>query len=50
MIRLGNENAKHLYEIECGAYIVKVYANNRNQAAAIATKEGYTVHSVNMIG
>jgi hypothetical protein len=30
--------------------IITVYARNRNQAAAIARREGYTVNSVNMVG
>lgn len=30
--------------------IIGVYARNRNQAAAIAKREGYVVRSVNMVG
>jgi hypothetical protein len=30
--------------------IITVYGRNRNQAAAVAKREGYIVRSVNMVG
>lgn len=52
IIRLGNKNAKHRYEIQITARydVVVVDANNRTQAATIAKKAGYNVMSVNMVG
>ena len=51
MIRINKPNSKHLYMIEVayGEYI-KVEANNRTQAAAIAKRNGYEVRSVSMEG
>jgi type II secretory pathway component PulF len=54
-IRINTPNTKHLYEIETvgkeGHKIkIEVEADNRNQAASVARKAGYEVHSVNMIG
>ena len=49
-VRLGDPKAAHLYEIETTAGTLEVDAGNRNQAERIATKAGYKVHSVNMIG
>jgi hypothetical protein len=43
-------NYKHGYEIETNSGDVKVYANNRAQAARFAEKAGYTVRSVNFTG
>lgn len=51
-VTIGTISAKHAYDVEVnrdGQY-VKVYANNRNQAGAMAEAKGYTVRSVNMIG
>lgn len=42
--------ARHAYAIEVEGGEVKVYANNRDQAARKAEKAGYVVRSVNMIG
>lgn len=52
-------NAKHTYNVEVEApegylpsrhYQVTVSCTNRNQAAAIARRNGFTVRSVNMVG
>jgi hypothetical protein len=52
---LGDRGAGHAYEVEVkdkdgiiGS--VKVHAKNRNSAASYATKAGYEVRSVNMVG
>jgi len=55
-IRLGNrETAKHSYEIETTnehgkTMYITVDANNRDQAARIAERNGFDVWSVNMVG
>jgi hypothetical protein len=47
---------RHLYEVEymnksLGArFFIRVHANNRTQAAAIARRNGFDPASVNMIG
>lgn len=55
MIRFDMPGSKHLYDIETTdkdgkPIVIEVEANNRNQAAAVARKAGYVVHSVNMTG
>ena len=54
MERLGNEPAKHLYEIgveKVGTISkIEILANTRTQAASIAKKAGYVVRDVNMVG
>jgi hypothetical protein len=54
-IRLGDrKNAKHLYDVEVegpnGPFTIEVDANTSSQASAVATKAGYVVRSVNMVG
>ena len=64
MTTLGNREAAHAYNVEVEPSIglideigfrqqeteIKVHAENRDQAAAIAKRCGYEVRSVNMIG
>lgn len=61
MVTLGNtDKAIHAYEIEVSVRPVHakqahvdhiiVHADNRTQASHIATKAGYVVRSVNMVG
>ena len=51
-VRLGDLlKSRHLYAIGVGhGWSIEVDANNRDHAARIAEREGYTVHDVNMIG
>lgn len=47
---LGNKTAKHAYLVETNKGWLEVNANNRTQAASLATKAGYEVRSVNFEG
>lgn len=54
MIKLGDKNSKHQYEIGVFkdgriSYVI-VDANTRTQATSITKKAGYVVRDVNMIG
>lgn len=53
--RFHTLNTKHSYDVQVltkeGQFETwEVYANNRNQAAKIAEREGAQVRSVNMVG
>lgn len=50
MVRLGNKQAKHLYEVGTDKGRIEVDANNRSQAVKLAEKHGYIVRDVNMVG
>lgn len=54
MIRIGNSNADHLYEVEVVKGTqrskIEVSANTRGQASKLAKTHGYIVRSVNLIG
>ncbi|WVS23938.1 hypothetical protein QkW1_15 [Ralstonia phage QkW1] len=50
MIRLGNEPAKHLYELGTETGRIEVLADSRAQARKIAERAGYAVRDVNMVG
>ncbi len=53
-VRLGSPSAKHLYNVGVniggGTSYIEVEANDRGQASRIATKAGYEVRDVNMVG
>lgn len=59
-IRIGDISTKHLYSVEVENKLhpwphpqhvqILVDANTRHGAVSIATRYGYTVRSVNMIG
>lgn len=54
-VRLGDrKNAKHLYNVEVdgltGPFTIEVDANNSVNATRIASRAGYFVRSVNMVG
>ena len=49
VIRLGDRKANHLYQLEVTLHTsIEVDANNRSEAARIATDSGYVVRSVNI--
>lgn len=50
MTRINTPNTHHLYEIRTNKGRIEVEANTRAQAASIASKHGYEVLDVNMVG
>nr|BDD48191.1 hypothetical protein 7 [Desulfobacterales bacterium] len=50
MTRINTPNTRHLFEIGTNKGRIEVEANTRSQAASIASKAGYSVRDVNMVG